>query len=764
MNAMDQREPPTPNRWRRFDEWDARPLRQDRFAEEAPEQGFCAIGSPFDPRSSCSVRAGRVTVLDGKAEPDFDLIDEFVARHHLDPAVVDEAMTLLPLDVARMLVDIHVPREELQRLATGMTPARLAEVVAEMSALEITFAFAKMRSRQRPGNQAHVTNAKDDPLQLAADAATAAALGFDEIETTMRVASNSWANALACTVGSAVGRGSVLFQCSIEEAEELRIGMSGLASYAETVSVYGTEQSFIDGDDTPWSKAFLAAAYASRGIKARCTSGGASELLMGFHERKSILYLEARCLCLQRAMGIQGTQNGGVDGASLTASLPSGVRELMAENLLAVWLGLECASGNDVRTSSSEIRVGAKIAPFLLAGSEFICSGFGSIKGYDNSFNVSLFNGEDIEDYLVLQRDFRVDGGLTAIGEDEAIDLRTRAVDAITAVLEELDLAHPTAAMRRSVVFASGSDETEGYEPGAVTPMSEAIDARGITAVDVVRALAKRGFVAEAEHVLLMLRQRVSGDYLQTSAIIRDGRVISAINDPNRYAGPGTGYQMSEERWAKIKRLRGTLSRKDVLAGQAIRGTEERRRYTLENMGPAALGADPLEVVIGVSPGFGKELHETTAGHPLSAVVRALMAGIAEGGGRARFVRCRHTADTSFLGLTAAKLSGSGIGIGIQAKGTTVLHRSDRLPHLNLELFSNAPVTSLAHYQALARNAALHARGQRPDPVVVPSHGQALSARFHVQVALIHAVETALTEAGAPPIEVKPVFLRETVA
>jgi propanediol dehydratase large subunit len=181
-------------------------------------------------------------------------------------------------------------------------------------------------------------------------------------------------------------------------------------------------------------------------------------------------------------------------------------------------------------------------------------------------------------------------------------------------------------------------------------------------------------------------------------------------------------------------------------------------------MGPAALGADPLEVVIGVSPGFGKELHETTAGHPLSAVVRALIAGIAEGGGRARFVRCRHTADTSFLGLTAAKLSGSGIGIGIQAKGTTVLHRSDRLPHLNLELFSNAPVTSLAHYQALARNAALHARGQRPDPVVVPSHGQALSARFHVQVALIHAVETALTEAGAPPIEVKPVFLRETVA
>ena len=212
-----------------------------------------------------------------------------------------------------------------------------------------------------------------------------------------------------------VGRGGVLFQCSIEEAEELRIGFAGLASYAETVSVYGTERAFIDGDDTPWSKAFLAAAYASRGIKGRCTSGAAAELLMGFHEKRSLLYLEARCLCLQRAMGIQGTQNGGIDGAPLTAAMAGGVRELMAENLLAVWLGLECASGNDTRISELEIRVGAKIAPYLMAGSDLICSGFGSIKKYDNSFNASLFNGEEIEDYLVLQRDFEADGGLVPV-------------------------------------------------------------------------------------------------------------------------------------------------------------------------------------------------------------------------------------------------------------------------------------------------------------------------------------------------------------
>src|SRR3546814_7385454 len=98
---------------------------------------------------------------------------------------------------------------------------------------------------------------------------------------------------------------------------------------------------------------------------------------MGFHERKSMLYLEARCLCVQRGMGVQGTQNGGIDGAPLTGSVPGGMWEILAENLLASVLDLECASGNDTRISASEIRVGAKIMPYLMAGTDFICSGFG---------------------------------------------------------------------------------------------------------------------------------------------------------------------------------------------------------------------------------------------------------------------------------------------------------------------------------------------------------------------------------------------------
>ena len=752
---------PTPpaNRWKRFADWDERPLRLDRFAAEDPENGFAAFHSPHDPRPGLAVAGGRLTHMDGVAVADFDMIDTFIATHHLDLSIASEAMAIPSAEYARRLVDMSVPRTELCQLAHGLTPAKLAEVVTQLSALEITFAYSKMRARKTPGNQAHVTNAKDDPLQLAADAATAVAFGFDEIETTTRVARNAWANAVACAAGAAVGRAGTLFQCSSEEAEEIRIGMAGFTSYAETVSVYGTEKTFIDGDDTPWSKAFLSAAYASRGIKMRCTSGAGSELLMGFHEKKSMLYLEARCLCLQRAMGVQGTQNGGIDGAPLTCTVPGGMRELMAENLIAVWLDLECASGNDARASESEIRVGAKILPFLIAGSDLICSGFGSIKAYDNSFNASLLNGEEMEDFLVLQRDFEADGGLTPVEETKVLELRRRAVDVLSAVLEELDLGKPSSDMKASVVAASGSDETRSYRPGDVTVISEAIKARGITVVDVLRAMAARGFKDEAENLLSIVRMRVSGDYLQTSAVVRDGRILSAVNDPNDYSGPGSGYRVSEARRKELSAIRDVLTREEVLRSEGVHQQPEALRIRYRTIGEARPGALSNEVVIGVSPGFGTKLFQTLAGHPLSDILREMTGAIRAGGAIPRVVRMRHTADTSFLGLSAARLAGSGVGIGLQAKGTAVIHQKDRLPHNNLELFSNAPITTLDHYRRLGANAAAHARGELPEPVVVPYRGEANGARHHARVALIYAIETEMTKDGAEPEDLEITLL-----
>jgi len=750
---------PIANRWKRFSDWDERPLRLDKFAVEDAANGFAAFKSPHDPKPAVSFSAGRVASMDGADARDFDMIDTFIARYHIDPLIAPEAMAMPSLEIARMLVDMSVPRRELVRLAHGMTPAKLAEVVSHLSALEIAFAYGKMRARKTPGNQAHVTNAKDDPLQMAADAATAVAFGFDEIETTMRVARNAWSNAVACAVGAAIGRWGTLFQCSSEEAEELRIGMAGFTSYAETVSVYGTEKSFVDGDDTPWSKAFLAAAYASRGIKMRCTSGAGSELLMGFHERKSMLYLEARCLCLQRAMGVQGTQNGGIDGAPVTCTVPGGMRELMAENLIAVWLDLECASGNDARATESEIRVGAKILPYLIAGSDLICSGFGSILKYDNSFNASLLNGEELEDYLVLQRDFEADGGLKPVEETRVLELRRHAVEVLSAVLEELGLSKPTEDMKQSVVAASGSDETRSYLPRDVALISEAIQSRSINVVDVIKALAKRGYRQEAENLLKIVRLRVSGDYLQTSAVVREGRVLSAVNDPNDYLGPGTGYRLSEARRDEIVAIRDVLTREEVLRAETVHKAAEAKRVGYHTVGPAGASGDPNDVVIGISPAFGIKLFQTVAGHPLSAILGALTAGIRAGGAKARVVRMRHTADTSFLGLSAARLAGSGVGIGIQAKGTAVIHQKDRLPHNNLELFSNSPITTLEHYRRMGANAAAYAKGELPEPVVVPTRGEAMGSRYHARVSLIYAIETEMTAEGAAPEEVEVTLL-----
>ena len=367
-----------------------------------------------------------------------------------------------------------------------------------------------------------------------------------------------------------------------------------------------------------------------------------------------------------------------------------------------------------------EIRVGAKILPFLIAGSDLICSGMGSILKYDNSFNPSLINGEELEDYLVLQRDFEADGGLTPLPEERAIELRERAVEAIAAVFEELGLSTPTEDMKTSVVYASGSDDTRSLSPRDTSFISEAIKERGITVVDVIKALSKRGFREEAENLLNVVKLRLSGDYLQTSAMIRNGRIVSAVNDPNAYLGPGTGYRVSEERRLELNGIRDVLDQKEVLRSEALHEKDEARHIRYRNLGPASERSARDDVVIGISPAFGLKLYRTTASHRLSEVLGVMMEAIRERGLKARIVRFRHTADTSFLGLSAARLAGSGVGIGIQAKGTAVIHQRDRQPHNNLELFSNAPITRLEHYRALGANAAAYARGEMPEPIVVP--------------------------------------------
>ena len=403
-------------RSKRFEALDARPVNQDGFVSEWPEVGLIAMDSPNDPKPSIRIQNGRVVELDGKACADFDMLDTFIATYGINLERAEEAMAIDSLQVARMLCDINVPRSQIIPLTTAMTPAKVTEVVGKMSVLEMMMAVTKLRARKQPANQCHVTNVLDHPVLIAADAAESGIRGFAEMETTVGVVRYAPFNALSLLVGAQIGRPGVLTQCAVEEATELQLGMRGLTAYAETVSVYGTEAVFMDGDDTPWSKAFLASSYASRGLKMRFTSGTGSEVQMGYAEGKSMLYLEARCQFITKAAGSQGTQNGSVSCVGVPAAVPQGIRAILAENLIAMMMDLECASSNDQTFTHSDLRRVARSLMQFVPGTDFICSGYSATPNLDNMFAGSNWDAEDYDDWNIIQRDLHIDGGLVPQG------------------------------------------------------------------------------------------------------------------------------------------------------------------------------------------------------------------------------------------------------------------------------------------------------------------------------------------------------------
>lgn len=734
---------------RRFQILEQRDINRETFVEPWPEAGLIVADGPNDPQPSLQIENGQVVELDGRGRADFDTLDLFIADHSLNLSVAPEAMALPSLEIARQLVDIHTPRAELLRLAGGCTPAKLVDIVRHMNVLEMMMGLAKMRARRAPANQAHVTNKREHPALLAADAAEAALRGFAEIETTVGVARFAPFNALAILVGSQTGRGGVLTQCSVEESLGLQLAMKGLTSYAETLSVYGTERAFVDGDDTPWSKAFLSAAYASRGVKIRFTSGTGSEALMGHAEGCSMLYLEARCLLVTYGAGSQGVQNGSISCIALPESLPGGVRAVLAENLLAAMLGLEVASGNDALASHSAIRKTAKLMMQFIPGTDFIFSGYSAVPKRDNLFGGGNFDAEDFDDYSVLQRDMHVDGGTRPITEEQALNVRRQAARAIQAVYAELGFPAIGEVEVEAAVIAHGSDDMPARDVVADLAAADKFLPGEQTIIAVVRALHKQGFEHVAANLLEMGRQRVAGDYLQPAAIFdRDFRVQSAINDPNDYTGPGTGYRLSEARWQEIQQLPQVKSPRDFIADQI--GVPIAK---LAELGPAAPGAHP-EVVVAVGPAFGVALTKTINGLAHEEVLAAILTGVAAEGLTARIVKVHHTSDCAAIGQVGAHLSGSGIGIGLQSRGTTIIHKRGLARLNNLELFPQSPSLTLETYQAIGRNAARYALGKTTTPVPVQVDNW-LRLRLIVKTALLHRRETEHVAPDQLPTELR---------
>jgi propanediol dehydratase large subunit len=735
-------------RSKRFEVLRERPINRETFIQPWPEVGLIALGSPRDPRPSLRLDGDGVAEMDGVARADFDLIDAFIARHALDLRVAEEAMATPSVEIARMIVDIGVSRAAVRRLAVGCTPAKLVDIVAQMNVLEMMQGLAKMRVRRTPANQAHVTNRKEHPALLAADAAEAALRGFAEIETTVGVARYAPLNALAILVGAQTGRGGTLTQCAVEEATNLRLGFRGLTTYSETLSVYGSERAFLDGDDTPWSKAFLAAAYASRGVKTRFTSGTGAAALMGHSEGRSMLYLEARCLLVTRGAGSQGTQNGSISCVALPEALPGGVRAILAENLLASLLGLEVAAGNDALASHSEMRKSAKLMLQFIPGTDFVTSGYGAIPRYDNMFGGGNFDVTELDDWLVLQRDMQMDGGIRPVREEEVLAVRRRAARAIQAVFDAFDFPPISDAEVEAAVSAFSSEDMPNRDRIADIKAAHVLLNGSLTVVEVIDVLDEAGFGDVAANLLEMQRQRVLGDYLQPAAIFGPGfTCLSALTDPNDYQGPGSGYRLEGARWEALQDLPQAWDPRTYRAQGA-----EAAAWLVE-AGPALPGSAP-EVVIAVGPAFGGALHQTLGGLAHRAVLEALVAGVQDEGLPARIVRIYHTSDCAAIGHTGARLSGSGVAIGIQSKGTTVIHQRDLAPLENLELFPQAPNLDLETYRQIGRNAARYALERPTTPVPVRIDNTA-RLRLIVQTTLLHLRETEQVQPGRPPAELR---------
>ena len=172
-------------------------MRREVLIEPLAELGLVAIDGPNDPEPSLVVDDGESSSSTAATEKSGTRSIISSSRYGLDLDVAAEAAALDDVAIARRSSTSPCLATALVRLSRGLTPARLAKVISLLDPVELMFTLKKLRARGRRRTQAHVTNLKENPALLAADAAEAAARGFAEIETTVGVSRYAPLNAIA---------------------------------------------------------------------------------------------------------------------------------------------------------------------------------------------------------------------------------------------------------------------------------------------------------------------------------------------------------------------------------------------------------------------------------------------------------------------------------------------------------------------------------------------------------------------------------------
>ena len=177
----------------------------------------------------------------------------------------------------------------------------------------------------------------------------------------------------------------------------------------------------------------------------------------------------------------------------------------------------------------------------------------------------------------------------------------------------------------------------------------------------------------------------------------------------------------------------------------------------LKEIGKAKPAKSIKEVGIGIGPAFGISIHNTIKGIPLMNVLKELLAGIEEEGMIPRVIRVTRTSDLAFIANDVAKMVGSGVALGIQSKGTVVIHQKDLYPLTNLELFPQAPLITLETYRAIGKNTAKYAKGEVVTPIPIQNDINS-RPRYQVKAALMHTKETEMVINRGPYIEIDTSF------
>jgi glycerol dehydratase medium subunit/propanediol dehydratase medium subunit len=173
-----------------------------------------------------------------------------------------------------------------------------------------------------------------------------------------------------------------------------------------------------------------------------------------------------------------------------------------------------------------------------------------------------------------------------------------------------------------------------------------------------------------------------------------------------------------------------------------------------QDINTAKRGINRKEVIIGVGPVFGSVIKKTINNLEHKKVIKEIMAGIEEEGMIPRVIRVIKTSDVAFIGKEATRLSGSGISIGIQSKGTVIIHQKDLYPLTNLELFPQAPLLTLDIYRRIGKNAARYAKGLQVKPIE-SKNDSTIRAKYQVKAALMHTRETEYVITGKESVDIE---------